>query len=439
MKQVREGYKMTELGEIPTGWDVKSLEQLSEKMYQGINTVADRVEYKEKGYKILQAKHITKEYFEFSDVKYVSENDYQKYKKKYKPNLGDILISNIGTIGKVLLIKDDIDLLIAWNIFLVKLSNEIDCEYISYCLRRLYNTGYYDRYITGNATKFVNKTIMKNIPILVPPLPEQKKIASILSKVDEQIELTDNLIEKTKDLKKGLMQNLLTKGIGHTEFKETEIGKIPTGWDVKRLEQITDVRDGTHDSPKYSNTGIPFITSKNLKEYGIDFTEVNYISNDDHEKFSKRSKVDDGDIIFGMIGTIGNPVIVKKTFDFSIKNVALIKFNKDNIKNTYILNLLKSETIKKQFNQQSNGGEQKFVSLNVIRKLEIPVPSLEEQKKIASILSSVDNQIEEYQNKKSKLEELKKGLMQQLLTGKIRVKVDSDIYALVNQEVCENI
>ena len=222
-------------------------------------------------------------------------------------------------------------------------------------------------------------------------------------------------------------------------YKMTELGEIPQEWEVKELDKITDVRDGTHDSPKYLNTGIPFITSKNLKEYGIDFREINYISNDDHEKFSKRSKVDDGDIIFGMIGTIGNPVIVKKTFDFSIKNVALIKFNKDNIKNTYILNLLKSEIIKKQFNQQSNGGVQKFVSLNVIRKLEIPVPSLEEQKKIASILSSVDNQIEEYQNKKSKLEELKKGLMQQLLTGKIRVKVDSDIYALVNQEVCENI
>ena len=89
--------------------------------------------------------------------------------------------------------------------------------------------------------------------------------------------------------------------------------------------------------------------------------------------------------------------------------------------------------------KKADGGVIKTITKETLTKFLIPIPSLEEQTKIASILSSVDNQIEEYQNKKSKLEELKKGLMQQLLTGKIRVKVDSDIYALVNQEVCENI
>ena len=95
--------------------------------------------------------------------------------------------------------------------------------------------------------------------IIIPPLPEQKKIASILSKVDEQIELTDNLIEKTKDLKKGLMQNLLTKGIGHTEFKETEIGKIPMGWEVKSLKSIAEICYGKNQKSieeingKYNN------------------------------------------------------------------------------------------------------------------------------------------------------------------------------------------
>ncbi len=99
-----------------------------------------------------------------------------------------------------------------------------------------------------------------------------------------------------------------------------------------------------------------------------------------------------------------------------------------------------SEIFKKQAYSFSTGDGRNNLNLkDFVNSLIIVPDSLEEQKKIASILSSVDNQIEEYQNKKSKLEELKKGLMQQLLTGKIRVKVDSDIYALVNQEVCENI
>ncbi len=435
MKQVREGYKMTELGEIPQEWEVKELDKITD-VRDGTH---DSPKYLNTGIPFITSKNLKEYGIDFREINYISNDDHEKFSKRSKVDDGDIIFGMIGTIGNPVIVKKTFDFSIK-NVALIKFNKDnIKNTYILNLLKSEIIKKQFNQKSNGGVQKFVSLNIIRKLKIPVPPLPEQKKIASILSKVDEQIELTDNLIEKTKDLKKGLMQNLLTKGIGHTEFKETEIGKIPTGWDVKRLEQITDVRDGTHDSPKYSNTGIPFITSKNLKEYGIDFTEVNYISNDDHEKFSKRSKVDDGDIIFGMIGTIGNPVIVKKTFDFSIKNVALIKFNKDNIKNTYILNLLKSETIKKQFNQQSIGGVQKFVSLNVIRKLEIPVPSLEEQKKIASILSSVDNQIEEYQNKKSKLEELKKGLMQQLLTGKIRVKVDSDIYALVNQEVCENI
>ena len=102
---------------------------------------------------------------------------------------------------------------------------------------------------------------------------------------------------------------------------------LPDEWSVARLADISDVRDGTHDSPKYLESGIPFITSKNLKNGKLDFTTCNFISEEDHRKFSERSNVQNGDIIFGMIGTLGSPVIVDTDFEFSIKNVALIKFN----------------------------------------------------------------------------------------------------------------
>ena len=115
---------------------------------------------------------------------------------------------------------------------------------------------------------------------------------------------------------------------------------------------------------------------------------------------------------------------VHKEQEFAIKNVALIKFNYSDMNNKYILNLLQSFIIKKQFRQQASGGVQKFVSLSAIRNLIIPVPPKNEQKEIANILSEIDNKIKYQFNRKEKLQELKKGLMQQLLTGKIRVKID---------------
>ena len=200
-------------------------------------------------------------------------------------------------------------------------------------------------------------------------------------------------------------------------YKKTEIGVIPIEWEVVKLETVCDVRDGTHDSPKYQKDGIPFITSKHLTDNGVDFSEVNYISIDEHINFSKRSLVENDDILFGMIGTIGKPLIVNYDFEFSIKNVALLKF-RDNTKlnNSYTLNLLKSTIIDKQFNKLANGGVQSFIALGMIRSLKIPLPPLKEQEKIADILSTADAKIDAVEGQIQKAETLKKGLLQKLLS-----------------------
>lgn len=200
-------------------------------------------------------------------------------------------------------------------------------------------------------------------------------------------------------------------------YKDTEIGVIPIEWEVVKLETICDVRDGTHDSPKYIETGIPFITSKHLTDKGVDFSDVNYISNEDHINFSKRSLVENGDILFGMIGTIGKPLIANYDFEFSIKNIALLKF-KDNtqLNNSFTLNLLKSTIIDKQFSKLSNGGVQSFIALGMIRSLKIPLPPLKEQEKIADILSTADHKIDAIQIQIDRAEKLKKGLLQKLLS-----------------------
>ena len=162
------------------------------------------------------------------------------------------------------------------------------------------------------------------------------------------------------------------------------VGKVSqTEFELIKLGEVCDVRDGTHDSPKYVLDGYPLITSKNIIDGKIDFTNVNLISKDDLDKINKRSFVDDGDLIMPMIGTIGNPIIVKKDREFGIKNVALIKPNENSlINNVYLKYILGSEVINEHFLNEAKGVAQKYLSLGFLRNLEIPLPPLEIQEQI---------------------------------------------------------
>ena len=158
--------------------------------------------------------------------------------------------------------------------------------------------------------------------------------------------------------------------------------ELPKGWAWVKLQDVFDVRDGTHDTPKYVMDGFPLVTSKNLKNGRVDFSDIKYISEEDHIKISIRSKVDQGDILFAMIGSIGNPVIVEED-NFSIKNVALFKYYDVNLTtNRYLFYFLKFASVEMQ--DISLGGVQSFVSLGFLRNYLFPLPPYPEQKRIVA-------------------------------------------------------
>ncbi len=160
---------------------------------------------------------------------------------------------------------------------------------------------------------------------------------------------------------------------------------IHPDWPMVELGEACDVRDGTHDSPKYVLEGYPLITSKNLKNGFIDFTEVNLITREDLDAINKRSKVDAGDILMPMIGTIGNPVVADDSREYAVKNVALIKFPKGcQMDNRFLKDVLDSAAMQDRFNRQASGSTQKFIPLGFIRKLEIPLPPLATQQAIVA-------------------------------------------------------
>jgi type I restriction enzyme S subunit len=202
--------------------------------------------------------------------------------------------------------------------------------------------------------------------------------------------------------------------------------EIPESWEWVRLSEIIDVRDGTHDTPKYVTNGVPLVTSKNLKQGEIDFDNVKLISLKDSEKINLRSGVDDGDILFAMIGSIGNPVLIKKTRDFSIKNMALFKPLKSTLFNMeYLFYFLQLE--QKSMKRKSVGGVQSFISLTFLREYLVPLPPYEEQKRIVEKIEALMPYIDQYDaaytevealNKKFP-EELKKSILQYAIQGKL--------------------
>ena len=239
----------------------------------------------------------------------------------------------------------------------------------------------------------------------MPPKSTQFAIVSELDKINGWIRLKK---EQLKDFD-NLAQSLFYEMFGDPVENEK-------GWEVKKLNDICDVRDGTHDSPKYlQNSEYILITSKNIVNGSIDFENVNYISEEDYIKINKRSKVDNGDIIMPMIGTIGNPIIahIDGTHKFCIKNVALIKFLVDStVNNMFIVNLMRCSSFSSYLLNQNKGGTQKFVALGAIRKLPILLPPLSLQRLFAQRIEQIEREKSEVQKSIQDLETLLASRMQ---------------------------
>ena len=225
--------------------------------------------------------------------------------------------------------------------------------------------------------------------------------------------------------------------INHIEDKVPKLRfpEFTDPWEQRKLDTITDVRDGTHDSPQYVEIGHPFITSKNVKDGFINYEDIQYVSDKDYEEINKRSKVDKNDILMGMIGTIGNIALVRETPDFAIKNVALIKDIGD-VYYRYLYHCLQSNSIAHQLDENLDGGTQKFIALNKIRELVIPVPSEREQHKIGDYMESLDNLITLHQNKLNILNKYKRGLLFKIFTSFNRDNLIS-LKELIDKNVIE--
>lgn len=411
MKKVREGYKITEIGDIPIEWEVRYLEDVCEILdsYRKPIKASDREEMK-------------------GDIPYYGASGVIDWINDF---IFDEELILLGEDGENLNSRNtDLAFKISgksWvnnhaHVFRIANKNRDNIDFMVYYLE----SKDYSRYIAGSAQPKITQAQCRKFLLPSPDLKEQEKIASILSTVDEQIDNVDALIEKNKELKKGLMQTLLTKGIGHTKFKKTEIGEIPEEWEVRRLEDICD--DITIGMVKtmtkfYVDNGVPLIRNSDIKENTIKTDSMVYLD----KEFSRANQskcLNIGQIVTVHTGDIGTSAVIEENMQgaqgFATLNTTV---NKSIINEYYLCWYLNSDICKNQAYSFSTGDGRNNLNLkDFVNILAIVPSSIEEQKKIVFILNSISRKIQEYENKKQKLEELKKGLMQQLLSGRIRVK-----------------
>ena len=290
-------------------------------------------------------------------------------------------------------------------------------------------------FINGSTREKLNQSDLRAILIPIPEnAKEQTAIATILSKVDEAIEATKQSIKAAERLKKTLMQNLLTgklkpDGIWRTEdeFQMTKIGLLPKEWLVKTVKNIsTQVTDGEHTTPERSESGYYLLSARNIKNSYLDLSNVDYVLEKELRKIQRRCNPQFGDILVSCSGTIGNVCIVPEGLDAGmVRSAALIKLKKDEIESEFAELVFQSFNLQNQMKTSVASSVQGNIFQGAIKKLRIPYPpTIEERNLITDKINGIAVIIERKQTKIQTLQRLKKSLMQNMLTGKVRLDVE---------------
>jgi len=304
-------------------------------------------------------------------------------------------------------------------------DNKINYFFLFYYLK--YSKNLFDSLSMGSTFKAITKKEIEKFKVLLPSIPEQEKIAEVLSTVDQAIEQVDESITRTERLKNGLMQELLTKGIGHSEFKETEIGRIPKEWKIVEMKDAVDINEEFRDPRReLSNKKFFYIDIDSIEnETGIIKNLREIIGREAPSR--ARRQVRYNDVIMSTVRPYLKAfAIIPKLYDGQICSTGFAVLRcKERILPEFLLYILFSKSLVSQFNRAMVGAQYPALNSSHVKKLKIPLPHLPEQKKIAEILATVDERINLLKEKKKKLGRVKKGLMNDLLTGRKRVKLEA--------------
>ena len=390
-------YQTTPINVLPETWEIITLEEGVDKMTGGGTPTRDNKRYWNGKIPWATVKDLQSSFISKTE-EYITEEGLKKSSANLIP-ANTLILATRMAVGKPVLF--DKDVAINQDLKAIIPKDYIDTTFLFYWF--LSKQNYLEFLGSGSTVKGIRLEVLKGWKIAFHQKKKKKKIASILSTVDEKIETIEGQIKETQNLKKGLMQRLLTKGIGHTQFQSSPLGEIPESWEVKKLGDIFKLKSGESlpkskvidgNYPVYGGNGIIYYHS----EYNIDKPTI----------------------IIGRVGAKCGCINFSKEKSWITDNALIINKKIKTYNDTYMFYFLDFLYL----NSYANKNAQPVISGQKIYPIKIGFPPLNEQQKIASILSTVDEKLENLQSKKSQYEQLKKGLMQKLLTGKIRVQVN---------------
>ena len=435
-------YKMTELGVLPEEWKVVPLDNKYIEFQNGL--------WKGKKEPYIKVRVLRNTNFKNDgtiDFEDVAELDVEQRNFKNREIIkDDIILERSGggptqPVGRVVFFEREDQFMYSFSNFTsrIRISDKLIIfpKFLFYFLLDFYNQGKTND-IQNRTTGIRNLDFSryKQIPIPLPPLPEQQKIAAVLSAVQEAKEKTEAVIAAAKALKKSMMKHLFTYGPVSPEetetvpLKETEIGPMPKDWEVVRLGDVVIKNKGIQRGPWGGSIKKEIFVSVGYAVYeqgnviSGNITDFRYFIDKDKFEELKNFEVKAGDILITAAGTLGKLVILPNKIHEGVINQALIRIRIDEqiinkIYFRYLFNLIVEQGI---IDSYSHGATLKNLSsIRVLRNIRIPLPPLPTQQKIASILSAIDAKIEAEENKKKALEELFKSLLHNLMTAKIRV------------------
>ena len=413
--------KLTEIGKVPGEWQVVRLEQVIKEIKNGFASG----KRDDNGIVQIRMNNVTTDGHLIFDsfLKVPAPENINEFLLEEN----DLLFNNtnsIGLVGKSTISKDiPFPCTFSNHFTRIRFGGEVLPEWVLFHFIRLWKKGFFRSVAIRHVGQAAVQTkYLTSLKLPLPPLFEQKKIAEILSTVDQAIEKVGEAIEKTQKLKKGLMQELLTKGIGHKDFKDTEIGRIPKTWRVMELGETANVRYGLGQPPALETNGIPMIRATNVKRgeivrEGLIFINRSAVPN------SRDPFLREGDILVVRSGAYtGDVALVTKEWEGAVAGYDLIVTPSDTIDSKFLTYYLLSSPVQKRyFMGLKVRSAQPHLNSSQVEETPIPIVPLPEQQKIAEILGTVDERLDMLKKRKGRLSKIKKGLMNDLLTGKVRV------------------
>ena len=391
--------KDCEIGSIPTNWNIQKLEELANVTGGKRLPKGSSLSEINNGHPYIRVSDMNDKGIQLDSMLYVPDDVVEQI-SRYRVDKDDLYISVAGTLGLVGKVPDELN---GANLTenADRISNiRCNTDFLLYCLKSDFIKKIINSEMTTNAQPKLALTRIKQFPIPVPPLKEQQKIAEILSSVDAAIEKTEQVIAKTEEVKKRLMQQLLTKGIGHTEYKNSELGEIPLKWEIKQLKDLLEIKYGKDQKQVICENGKYNI----LGTGGIIGKTNSYL-------YDKPS------VLIGRKGTINRPMYIEEPF-WTVDTLFYTVINPNNFEK-WIYYVISNINLMK-YNEATGVPS---LSVNNLNTIKFAVPPYDEQVKIVNILDSTEQKIQSENLKLNRLMILKQGLMQQLLTGKVRVKV----------------